>query len=187
MCVGGGGAFVALGSLSKDLNFCVTGLLPRGYPHGRFLLLFLGSLGMFLFISGKPGVCFYAYYSCSFYFGECRRLFISRSRRFPVTNLAFFKTSVTAIVLSRYVDTVSFSVTVCVQDGVKVPEAAVHVRFCYRINVGLFGSKSSNMERSWRTLLAALSGTFLQTPKGYFVSPRNCPSTLSAPSERFGY
>ena len=139
---GGGGGVVALESLSKDLHFYVTDLLPRGYPQGRFLFLFLGSLGIFLFTSGKPGVCFYAYYLCSFYFGECRRLFISWSRRFPVTNLAFFKTSVTAIVLSRDVVTVSFSVKLCVQDGVQVPEAAVHVRFCYRINVGRFGSKS---------------------------------------------
>ena len=104
-----------------------------------------------------------------------------------MTNLAFFKTSVTAIVLSRYVVTVSFSVKLCVQDGVQVPEVAVHVRFCYRINVGLLEAKVAKREKSWRTIIAALSGTFLQTPKVYFAFPRNCPSTLSAPSERFGY
>ena len=44
------------------------------------------------------------------------------------------------------------------------------------------------------TLRASLSGTFLQslpdlvTPlKGHFLSPRSCPATRSAPSERFGY
>ena len=40
----------------------------------------------------------------------------------------------------------------------------------------------------------SLSGTFLQTLpdlvtplKGHSLSPRNCPATRSAPSERFGY
>ena len=40
----------------------------------------------------------------------------------------------------------------------------------------------------------SLSGTFLQTLphlvtplKGYSLSPRSCPATRSAPSERFGY
>ena len=45
------------------------------------------------------------------------------------------------------------------------------------------------------TLRAPLSGTFLQTLpdlvtpplKGYSLSPRSCPPTRSAPSERFGY
>ena len=44
------------------------------------------------------------------------------------------------------------------------------------------------------TLWASLSGTFLQTLpdlamplKGHSLSPRSCPPTLSAPSERFGY
>ena len=44
------------------------------------------------------------------------------------------------------------------------------------------------------TLRASLSGTFLQTLpdlvtllKGYSFSPRSCPPTRSAPSERFGY
>ena len=44
------------------------------------------------------------------------------------------------------------------------------------------------------TLRAPLSGTFLQTLpdlvtplKGYSLSPRICPTTRSAPSERFGY
>ena len=44
------------------------------------------------------------------------------------------------------------------------------------------------------TLRASLSGTFLQTLpdlvtplKGHSLSPRSCPSTRSAPSERFGY
>ena len=44
------------------------------------------------------------------------------------------------------------------------------------------------------TLLASLSGTFLQTLpdlvtslKGHSLSPRSCPPTQSAPSERFGY
>ena len=44
------------------------------------------------------------------------------------------------------------------------------------------------------TFLASLSGTFLQTLpelvtplKGHSLSPRSCPPTRSAPSERFGY
>ena len=44
------------------------------------------------------------------------------------------------------------------------------------------------------TLRASLSGTFLQTPpdlvtqlKEHSLSPRGCPPTWSAPSERFGY
>ena len=44
------------------------------------------------------------------------------------------------------------------------------------------------------TLRASLSGTFLQTLpdlvsplKGHCLSPRSCPATRSAPSERFGY
>ena len=44
------------------------------------------------------------------------------------------------------------------------------------------------------TLRAPLSGTFLQTLpdlvtplKGHSLSPRSCPATRSAPSERFGY
>ena len=44
------------------------------------------------------------------------------------------------------------------------------------------------------TLRASLSGTFLQTLpdlvtplKGHSLSPRSCPPTRSAPSERFGY
>ena len=44
------------------------------------------------------------------------------------------------------------------------------------------------------TLRASLSGTFLQTlpdlvtpHKGYSLSPRSCPPTRLAPSERFGY
>ena len=44
------------------------------------------------------------------------------------------------------------------------------------------------------TLRASLSGTLLQTLpdlvtplKGYSLSPRSCPATRSAPSERFGY
>ena len=44
------------------------------------------------------------------------------------------------------------------------------------------------------TLRASLSGTFLQTRpdlvtslKGHSLSPRSCPPTRSAPSERFGY
>ena len=44
------------------------------------------------------------------------------------------------------------------------------------------------------TLPAPLSGTFLQTLpdlvtplKGHSLSPRSCPATRSAPSERFGY
>ena len=44
------------------------------------------------------------------------------------------------------------------------------------------------------TLRASLSGTFLQTLldlvtplKGHSLSPRGCPPTRSAPSERFGY
>ena len=39
------------------------------------------------------------------------------------------------------------------------------------------------------TLRVPLSGTFLQTTplKGHSLSPRSCPPTRSAPSERFGY
>ena len=44
------------------------------------------------------------------------------------------------------------------------------------------------------TLRASLSGTFLQTLpdlvtplKGHSLSPRSCPPTRSAPSEKFGY
>ena len=44
------------------------------------------------------------------------------------------------------------------------------------------------------TLRAPLSGAFLQTLpdlvtplKGHSLSPRSCPATRSAPSERFGY
>ena len=44
------------------------------------------------------------------------------------------------------------------------------------------------------TLGASLSGTFLQTLpdlftplKGHSLSPRSCPATWSAPSEKFGY
>ena len=44
------------------------------------------------------------------------------------------------------------------------------------------------------TFRASLSGTFLQTLpdlvtplKGHSLSPRSCPATWSAPSERFGY
>ena len=43
-------------------------------------------------------------------------------------------------------------------------------------------------------LRVSLSGTFLQTLpemvtplKGHYLSPRSCPATRSAPSERFGY
>ena len=46
----------------------------------------------------------------------------------------------------------------------------------------------------YTTLRASLSGTFLQTLpdlvtplKGHSLSPRSCPPTRSAPSERFGY
>ena len=46
----------------------------------------------------------------------------------------------------------------------------------------------------WSTLRASLSGIFLQTPpdlvtplKGHSLSPRSCPATRSASSERFGY
>ena len=46
----------------------------------------------------------------------------------------------------------------------------------------------------YTTLRASLSGTFLQTLpdlvtplKGRSLSPRSCPPTRSAPSERFGY
>ena len=48
--------------------------------------------------------------------------------------------------------------------------------------------------RSMVTIRASLSGTFLQTLpdlvtplKGDSLSPRSCPPTRSAPSERFGY
>ena len=49
-------------------------------------------------------------------------------------------------------------------------------------------------DNSTGTLLASLSGTFLQTLpdlvtplKGHPLSPRSCPPTWSAPSKRFGY
>ena len=49
-------------------------------------------------------------------------------------------------------------------------------------------------EKASSALRASLSGTFLQTLpefftplKGHSLSPRSCPATLSAPSERFGY
>ena len=48
--------------------------------------------------------------------------------------------------------------------------------------------------RVYVTFRASLSGTFLQTLpdlvtplKGHSLSPRSCPATRSAPSERFGY
>ena len=54
---------------------------------------------------------------------------------------------------------------------------------CTGISVGIYS-----------TLPASLSGTVLQTLpelvaplKGHSLSPRSCPLTLSAPSERFGY
>ena len=60
-----------------------------------------------------------------------------------------------------------------------------------KLGVG-FGSLSTVIRYS--TLRAALSGTFPQslpdlvTPlKGHSLSPRSCPATRSAPSERFGY
>ena len=49
-------------------------------------------------------------------------------------------------------------------------------------------------DSEWTTLRASLSGTFLQTLpdlvtplKGHSLSPRSCPATRSAPSERFRY
>ena len=52
----------------------------------------------------------------------------------------------------------------------------------------------SSVSLSLVTLRASLSGTFLQTLpdlvtplKGHSLSPRSCPATRSAPSERFGY
>ena len=69
-------------------------------------------------------------------------------------------------------------------------------------NEGPFSGVTSS-GRVWRrcrkamvgvTLRASLSGTFLQTLpdlvrplKGHSLSPRSCPATRSAPSERFGY
>ena len=56
---------------------------------------------------------------------------------------------------------------------------------------GLLGGMGG---RGGCTLRASLSGTFLQTLpdlvtplKGHSLSPRSCPATRSAPSERFGY
>ena len=53
---------------------------------------------------------------------------------------------------------------------------------------------SCKIHRGLPTLRALLSGTFLQTLpdfvtplKGHSLSPRSCPPTRSAPSERFGY
>ena len=57
--------------------------------------------------------------------------------------------------------------------------------------VGVWGGRSMGV---YITLRASLSCTFLQTLpdlvtplKGHSLSPRSCPATRSAPSERFGY
>ena len=75
-------------------------------------------------------------------------------------------------------------------------------RFSYATEGTLFISAQlstdavSALRKVWvlLTLRAPLSGTFLQTLpdlvtplKGHFLSPRSCPATRSAPSERFGY
>ena len=75
-------------------------------------------------------------------------------------------------------------------------------RFSYASWGALFISaqlSSDAVSALWRvwvliTLRAPLSGTFLQTLpdlvtslKGHSLSPRSCPTTRSAPSERFGY
>ena len=53
---------------------------------------------------------------------------------------------------------------------------------------------AARSDRGAYTLLAPLSGTFLQTmpdlvtpQMGHFLFPRSCPATRSAPSERSGY
>ena len=64
------------------------------------------------------------------------------------------------------------------------------------ISVQLSSDAVSALQKVWVliTLRAPLSGTFLHTLpdlvtllKGHSLSPRICPATWSAPSERFGY
>ena len=64
------------------------------------------------------------------------------------------------------------------------------------ISAQLSTDAASALRKVWTliTLPAPLSGTFLQTLpdlvtplKGHSLSPRTCPPTRSAPSERFGY
>ena len=63
-----------------------------------------------------------------------------------------------------------------------------------RFHVVLFSALEQTHCTLAATLRAPLSGTFLQTLpdlvmplKGHSLSPRSCPPTRSAPSERFGY
>ena len=72
-------------------------------------------------------------------------------------------------------------------------KSAVSVTTPEREVVG--GPRSQEVgKRETTTLRAPLSGTFLQTLpdlvmplKALSLSPRSCPETRSAPSERFGY
>ena len=63
-----------------------------------------------------------------------------------------------------------------------------------RWRLGVGGTLRASLSGTFLTLRASLSGTFLQTLpdlvtplKGHSLSPRSCPPTRSAPSERFGY
>ena len=56
------------------------------------------------------------------------------------------------------------------------------------------GGPDDKMSQHRRHTLSTAFGTFLQTLpdlvkplKGHSLSPRSCPATRSAPSERFGY
>jgi len=76
-------------------------------------------------------------------------------------------------------------------------EAMVRVRVAADcpVRVGVVTAINVSVAMTVRgTLRASLSGTFLQTLpdlvtplKGHSLSPRSCPATRSAPSERFGY
>ena len=84
---------------------------------------------------------------------------------------------------------------VCVRRGGHV--AVVAVAACLLLLASQSPSpppSAHTMVSTGFTLRASLSGTFLQTLldlvtplKGYSLSPRSCPVTRSAPSERFGY
>ena len=64
----------------------------------------------------------------------------------------------------------------------------------YRANIHRHVASTNVLVCARATLRASLSGTFLQTLpdlvtslKGHSLSPRSCPPTRSAPSEKFGY
>ena len=81
-------------------------------------------------------------------------------------------------------------VRLCAEDVLHTPSIAF--RSCMKVEVVLCEFWVSTTVST--TLRASLSGTFLQTLpdlvtplKGHSLSPRSCPATRSAPSERFGY